>query len=137
MAIGSNVITAWKAVSPALNARHDLPPLLLQTSDSESVGSAEGWYRLRKAGAPVEWWDYPDETHEKRDVADRWRTQMRNLDWFRFWLQGYENSSPQYPDQNTRWRTLRGQHQWNEKQIAEGKDPAAEFIEKQKGGGPR
>ena len=38
-----------------------------------------------------------------------------SVDWFRFWLQGYENPNPQYPDQYARWRKLRPQHEWNEK----------------------
>jgi hypothetical protein len=100
----------WKFISAALNARGELPPLLWQTPDSERVATTESWYRLRKAGAPVEWWDYPDETHQKFSPADRWWVQRRNLDWFRFWLQDYEDPDPSKVDQYVRWREFRELH---------------------------
>jgi dipeptidyl aminopeptidase/acylaminoacyl peptidase len=100
----------WKFISAALNAREELPPLLWQTPDSERVATTESWYRLRKAGAPVEWWDYPDETHQKFSPADRWWVQRRNLDWFRFWLQDYEDPDASKADQYVRWREFRELH---------------------------
>jgi hypothetical protein len=51
------------------------------------------------------------------------------VDWFRFWMQGYEGKPPAYdPDQYVRWRKLKAQQEWNTKMTAAGKDPRAEFI---------
>jgi hypothetical protein len=32
---------------------------------------------------------------------------LRNLDWFRFWLQDYEDAVPEKEGQYARWRKLR------------------------------
>jgi hypothetical protein len=32
---------------------------------------------------------------------------QRNVDWYRFWLQGYERPSPEDPEQYKRWKHLR------------------------------
>jgi hypothetical protein len=53
---------------------------------------------------------------------------QRNVDWFRFWVQGYEAKAPDYdPDQYVRWRKLRDQKEWNERMQVQGKDPRVEF----------
>ena len=103
--------SVWQSVSVCQNARADLPPLLWQTPDSERYGTVEAWYQLRKAGAQVEWWDYPDETHEKLSSADLWLTQQRNYDWFRFWLQDYEDPNPDKSEEYVRWRAMREAYQ--------------------------
>src|SRR5262249_31083578 len=97
----------WKEVSAALNARADLPPLLWQSPDSERWVGEEAWFRLRTAGAQVEWWEYPNEPHIKESPANRWWVQHRNLDWFRFWLQGVEDPAPGKAEQYRRWREMR------------------------------
>jgi hypothetical protein len=35
----------------------------------------------------------------------------RNLDWFRFWLQGYESPDPNKKQQYTQWREMREMQQ--------------------------
>jgi len=105
--LGDETAPVWKAMSVTQNARADLPPLLLQTPDSERLTNVEAWYRLRTAGAPVEWWEYSNETHEKLGATDRWLTQQRNYDWFRFWLQDYEDPDAAKAAQYTRWRAMK------------------------------
>jgi hypothetical protein len=100
----------WKAVSAGLNARPDLPPLLFQSSDSEEYfGTVETWFRLRRAGAPVEWFEYPREGHVKRSPANKWWVYQRNLDWFCFWLKDEISPERANSDQYTRWRQMRRQ----------------------------
>jgi hypothetical protein len=85
-----------------------LPPLLLQSADRErGFGNIEVWTRLRKAGAQVEWYEYPDEGHIKTGPANRWWVYQRNLDWFRFWLKDEEDSTSAKRDQYLRWREMR------------------------------
>jgi hypothetical protein len=105
---GDGAYSDWKRLSAGLNARADLPPLLLQSSDGEEYfGNVEAWFRLRRAGAQVEWYDYPNEGHIKRSPANRWWLYRRNLDWFRFWLKDEEDLDPSKAEQYSRWRKMR------------------------------
>jgi dipeptidyl aminopeptidase/acylaminoacyl peptidase len=105
---GEASIPQWKELSLGLNARSDFPPLLLQTSDAEEhFGTPETWFRLRRAGAAVEWYEYPDEGHVKRSPSTKWWVYERNLDWFLFWLKGEELSSESRSEQYARWRQMR------------------------------
>jgi dipeptidyl aminopeptidase/acylaminoacyl peptidase len=100
----------WKAISAGLNARPGLPPLLMQSASGEEYfGNIEAWFRLRRAGAPVEWMEYPQEGHVKRSPANKWWVYQRNLDWFRFWLKDEINPERASSDQYTRWREMRKQ----------------------------
>lgn len=84
----------WKALSASLNARQDLPPLLLQSSsDEDYFGNVEMWMQLHRVHASVSWYSYPHEGHVKRMPANRWWVYKRNLDWFCRWLLPEESSS--------------------------------------------
>jgi dipeptidyl aminopeptidase/acylaminoacyl peptidase len=62
-----------------------------------------GLNRLNKA---VELYYYPDEDHAPEDPKARLGSLQRNVDWYRFWLQGYERPNPEDPDQYKRWEHL-------------------------------
>jgi dipeptidyl aminopeptidase/acylaminoacyl peptidase len=62
---------------------------------------------LMRLKAPVELYYYPNEEHQPEHPQARLATLQRNLDWYRFWLQDYERSHPDDPDQYVRWRSLR------------------------------
>lgn len=109
----------WKELSAGLNARPDLPPLLVQSPDGEEYSTVETWFRLRRIGAPVEWYEYPGEGHVKRGSANRWWVYQRNLDWFRFWLKGEEDPDPAKAEQYARWRALRKLQEENQKSQTE------------------
>jgi Prolyl oligopeptidase family len=105
---GETSFALWKELSLGLNARPDLPPLLLQSSDGEEYfGTPETWFRLRRAGAAVEWYEYPDEGHVKRSPSTKWWVYERNLEWFLFWLKDEELSNASRLDQYVRWREMR------------------------------
>ena len=97
----------WKQLSAGLNARPDLPPLLWQAPDEERLGCVESWVQLRRAGAQVEWLEYPDEGHVKSSPANIWWVHERNLDWFRFWLKDEEDPDSRKAEQYVRWRSMR------------------------------
>jgi len=48
-------------------------------------------------------------THEHvlTNPVERMASQNLSVDWFRFWLQGYEDPDPAKADQYKRWRELR------------------------------
>jgi dipeptidyl aminopeptidase/acylaminoacyl peptidase len=62
---------------------------------------------LSRLGNPVELYYYPNEEHQPDRPLARLATLQRNVDWYRFWLQGYERPSPGDPDQYKRWEHLR------------------------------
>lgn len=62
---------------------------------------------LYRHGKPFELYYYPNEGHEPRHPRAQLATWQRNVDWYRFWLQGYERPHPEDPDQYARWRKLR------------------------------
>ncbi len=62
---------------------------------------------LARLGKPVEMYFYPDEVHQPEHPKARLASVQRNVDWYRFWLQGYERPTPEDPDQYKRWEHLR------------------------------
>jgi dipeptidyl aminopeptidase/acylaminoacyl peptidase len=98
--------------------RRDSPPTNIARTFELFTG-------LSLLNRPVEYYYYPKEGHEPDDPAARLANLERNLDWYRFWLQGYERAHPEDVDQYARWRELRkhqeGSGLWNssEKPTAE------------------
>jgi len=111
----------WKQLSAALNASSRQPPLLIQGADGETIGTAATWFRLRAAGAPIEWHVYPGEGHVKRNPANRYWVYSRNLDWFRFWLKDEEDPDPAKAEQYARWREMRAKWESTRNAVATGK----------------
>jgi Prolyl oligopeptidase family len=66
---------------------------------------------LARLGKPVEMYFYPDEGHQPDHPKARLASLQRNLDWYRFWLQGYEDGNPSKKAQYERWRVLRILHE--------------------------
>jgi hypothetical protein len=64
----------------------------------EEMGSGLGMWEayavLSDAQRPVDFVVYPDGSHVLQKPAERWTSQQGNVDWFRFWLQGYERKQP-------------------------------------------
>ena len=123
-------LKAWLDYAPAFSAGHVRTPLLMQYHGKVSM-AAEFYSAPLTQGKPVELVLFPEGEHILQLPLQRAGSMQGSVDWFRFWLQGWENPNPQYPDQYTRWRALRTEHEWNEKLIAAGKDPSVEFLEKQ------
>jgi hypothetical protein len=101
----------WSELSAGANARATLPPLLVQSAEGEENYTVPTWFQLRRAGAPVEWYEYPNEGHVKRSPANKWWVYERNLDWFLFWLKDEEDPSAAKEDQYQRWQEMRTR--WN------------------------
>jgi hypothetical protein len=66
---------------------------------------------LVSLGKPVDLFFYPYGSHPLDTPFERVASLQRNVDWFRFWMQGYEGMTPSYDqDQYTRWKNLK-EHQ--------------------------
>lgn len=73
--------------------------------------SAPTWFDayaiLRRHQKPVEYWAYPDSTHNPVKPWQRLTTQGGNVDWYDFWLNGREDADPAKAAQYHRWRQLK------------------------------
>jgi dipeptidyl aminopeptidase/acylaminoacyl peptidase len=124
-------LKAWLDYAPAFSAGRVRTPLLMQYHGKVSM-AAEFYSALTTLGKPVELVLFPKGKHVLELPLQRVGSMQGSVDWFRFWLQGHEDSDPQYPEQYTRWRKLRAEHLQNEKLLAEGKDPSKEFINRRR-----
>ncbi len=62
---------------------------------------------LRMLGRPAEFLFFEDGAHELVKPRHRYVSLQGNVDWFSFWLQGYEDPDPAKAEQYARWRELR------------------------------
>src|SRR5580704_196873 len=93
-------------LSTVLQAEHTSAPLLIESSPSEMLWSLEFYTKLKRIGKPVQLVIYPDEGHIYSQPVHRIASMQRNLDWFRFWLQSYEDGQPEKQEQYRLWRSL-------------------------------
>jgi hypothetical protein len=73
---------------------------------------------LNRLDKPVELYFYPNENHEPDHPQARLATLQRNVDWYRFWLQGFERSGPEDPDQYLRWHRLRQLQEEDDRKVS-------------------
>jgi hypothetical protein len=109
----------WLDYSFSFNLEKIHTPMLLEVMgygkpyDNQSVlpltlaPRFETFTGLNRLHKPVELYYYPNEVHQPEHPRARLASLQRNLDWYRFWLQGYERPTPEDPEQYVRWRNLR------------------------------
>lgn len=97
----------WKQVSPAFNVAAIKAPILFQLPEQEARRIPELYSRLWSARTPTELYAFPDEAHIKLQPRHRLAVYDRNLDWFRYWLQGVRDTAPAKVEQYKRWDLLR------------------------------
>jgi hypothetical protein len=73
------------------------------------VAMWETYAVLRNAGRVVDLVYFPWGEHVLQKPSERMGSQDGNVDWFRFWLQGYEDPDPKKRPQYQRWQAMRGQ----------------------------
>jgi hypothetical protein len=61
---------------------------------------------LSRLNKPVELYYYPNEQHQPEAPQARLASLQRNVDWYRFWLQGFERKDPEDREQYGRWEAL-------------------------------
>lgn len=100
----------WLKFSPAFNASRVEVPLLMEYTGAgrEGIDGLEFFVALRRQCHPADLIFYPVGEHVLDTPAERVASLQRNVDWFRFWMQGYEGPPPAYdPHQYDRWRDLK------------------------------
>lgn len=96
----------WREISPAYQLDRIKAPILFQLPEQE--------YRMTlDYSLPLEHrhqgdiYVFPDETHIKFQPRHKLAVYERNVDWFRFWLQGYEDPNPEKAGQYRIWRGMK------------------------------
>jgi len=79
----------------------------MNSPDSEFIGNMALFTSLQELHKPVELYIYANELHIKNQPRHRYEIYQRNLDWFRFWLKGEKDVSPENREQFSRWENLR------------------------------
>lgn len=112
-------LAAWENYSISFNLDKIHTPLLLEQmgygrqydkSASPPLGLSstfEIFTGLNRLGKAVDLYYYPDEAHQPEHPQARLGSLQRNLDWYRYWLQDYEDPSRQALDQYVHWRALK------------------------------
>jgi hypothetical protein len=99
---------AWLERSPGFNMQKMRTPLLVSASGRFSLLGAmwEPYASLRYLEKPVDLVLFHSDEHVLTDPAVRLASQGGSVEWFRFWLQGYESSDPAKALQYRRWEQL-------------------------------
>lgn len=99
----------WNDVDIADRVEAIEAPILMQLAAHETYALVRLIRNLADAGKPYDAYVFPAETHIKWQSAHLHAIAGRNLDWFRFWLQDFEDPDPAKAEQYLRWRKLREQ----------------------------
>lgn len=96
----------WHVLSPAYNLDRISAPFLFQMPEQEYMQATDYVIpMIRKNMADL--YVFPNEPHMKFQPKHKLAVYTRNMDWFRFWLQGYEDADPSKAAQYAHWRALR------------------------------
>jgi dipeptidyl aminopeptidase/acylaminoacyl peptidase len=105
--IGQGLKT-WLERSPGFNLERVSAPLLVVGEGPKSLHSMWQPYAiLHLLKKPVELIMLNTNEHDLSNPAVRLASQGGSVDWFRFWLQNYEDPDPAKAEQYKRWRELR------------------------------
>lgn len=96
----------WKEISPASNLQRVRSPMLMQFPEQEYIHGLDYEIPLMLAHK-ADVYVFPNEPHNKFQPRHKLAVYERNLDWFRFWLQGYEDPDPAKAEQYRHWQEMR------------------------------
>lgn len=98
----------WKLLSPEFNVDRIQAPILFQMPEQEYLPALDYAVELIRRGR-ADLYVFPNEPHQKFQPRHKLAVYERNVDWFRFWLQGAEDPSPNKQAQYVHWREMRRQ----------------------------
>jgi dipeptidyl aminopeptidase/acylaminoacyl peptidase len=96
----------WRLMSPAFNIDKFRAPVLFQMAEQEYLLALDYALPLLRAHR-ADIYVFPNEPHIKFQPKHKLAVYQRNLDWFRFWLQNYEDPDPAKSGQYNLWRSMR------------------------------
>jgi dipeptidyl aminopeptidase/acylaminoacyl peptidase len=116
----------WLERSPEFNVNKVTTPLQVVALNRATVLLVwEPYAELRALNKPVDLFVLPTGTHILSNPAGRMASQGATVDWFRFWLQDYEDPDPSKAEQYKRWRELRKMQEENDAKDKAAKEKAA------------
>jgi dipeptidyl aminopeptidase/acylaminoacyl peptidase len=106
--IGEQGIERWLKNAPGFSLDKLQTPLRIESHGGSSILQEwEIYASLRLQHKPVDLIDLPGGQHILQKPLERLGSQQGVVDWFRFWLQGYEDPDPSKAEEYQRWRQLR------------------------------
>jgi len=107
-------LKAWIEKAPAFNLDKIVAPVRIEVHDLDSLlGGWEAYAGLRLQDKPVDLIQLPEAAHEVTKPLDRLASEQEDVDWFDFWLNGYEDPDPTKADEYRRWHMFRRQRDQN------------------------
>ena|ERR1700722_8512410 len=101
-------LASWAKNSPSFNLTKVSTPVREEAYTPISLLGAWEWFAgLSRLAKPVDLIYITGGDHVLVKPWDRMISQQGNVDWFSFWLQGYEDPNPTKSQQYKRWRELR------------------------------
>lgn len=106
----------WLKAAPGFNVEKIRSPLMLEAQTGGVTALSWFWEifsRLEYLHYPVELWaipDYEHAIHNTQNPKQILAVEHRVLDWFEFWLKGYEDSDPNKRAQYAHWERLCDMH---------------------------
>lgn len=100
-------LKTWLDMAPSFHLNQVQTPLFITAITP--LGILEEWEiysSLYQQSKPVDFIYIPQGQHVLQKPLDRLASQQGNVDWFRFWLQGFERANPEDRSQYGRWRNL-------------------------------
>lgn len=97
----------WRLLSPVYQVENIHAAILMQMPEQEYLQTMETFGRLSMTATPVDLYAFPNEPHNKFMPRHMLAAYTRNVDWFRFWLQGFEDADPAKAEQYRLWRAMR------------------------------
>jgi len=97
----------WFKHSPIFNLdRVSAPLLMLETGKEAVLADWEPYAALYSLNKPVDLILLPSGSHVQTNPRQRLASQGTTVDWFRFWLQSFEDPDPAKTEQYRRWEQL-------------------------------
>lgn len=96
----------WRQISPTMNLGKIRAPILMQFPEQEYM-FALGYAIPMMLSHHADVYVFPNEPHNKFQPRHKLAVYTRNLDWFRFWLQGHEDPNPDKSGQYRIWREMK------------------------------
>ena len=101
-------LSTWLERAPSFHLDKVVTPLQIQAIGPSSVlAEWEIYASLRQQHKPVDLMYIPGGQHILQKPLDRLASQQGVVDWFRFWLQSYDDGAIEKRAQYDRWRMMR------------------------------
>jgi len=105
--VGLEGLLQWQQHALGFQLDHVVTPLRIEAITPTSLLSEwEIYSSLVQQGKPVDLIYFPDGQHIHQKPLERLESQQGNVDWFRFWLQGYKDLDPAKRAEYKRWEDL-------------------------------